>query len=248
MGLNHHTTPHHQDKLGSWNLTQTLTSHFSKAMEQNSISTPPPHLNLSLGGNWKLKRLNLKSFQAEHFLLESCLIFDIVNKCRLVILENCYWDLLFETCYLTLDMEATSFMDCCFCARALSEFGKKHKESFYCIKFWDFYRSRPQLNNPHFKGRIINRLSLSWDNLFVREICLSGFQRFFCFLHNTQIFIAQLGPNLNNKMAVIGLACRLQASQGCPYRFWHGGPCPLPPQLYMKHTSPSGLFLTFRWQ
>ena len=49
---------------------------ISIAPNSNS-HTNPPYLTKSLGENWKLKDLNLKFFQAEHFQLESCFISNV---------------------------------------------------------------------------------------------------------------------------------------------------------------------------
>ena len=59
--------------------------------------TNPSHLTLS-GGNWKLKGLNLKSFQAEHFRLESC--YDISTKIVWSRIRLSLWQQIFGWKYL----------------------------------------------------------------------------------------------------------------------------------------------------
>ena len=76
-----------------------------------SYSNPhinPPHLTLSLGGNWKLKGLNLKSFQAEHFRLESCNCNNGIEECGDAVVKR-FWgdrvnisDFSFKHCFLLL--------------------------------------------------------------------------------------------------------------------------------------------------
>ena len=63
----------------------------SLRLRNRTHSCPTPsHLTLSPGGNWKLKGLDLKSFQAEHFRLESCYEYYSLVFLANIIRINCW--------------------------------------------------------------------------------------------------------------------------------------------------------------